>query len=150
MEYNNIGNDPNVDYGNERSIYIENRNSSCLADSLKVGCGFILGVLCTITFLFFFYYSFSKVENIGYENDLSSLYDDSSEEVKYFKVRSKKGKATIHTGMSKDSVILLLGEPTEFMSSDYIDEITYRYGNYDLNSLRIEFIKGKVQNVSQY
>ena len=44
MEFNNMSNEPNVDYGNERSVSVEKKNSRCLADGLKVGCGFILGV----------------------------------------------------------------------------------------------------------
>lgn len=151
MEYNNIGNDSNMGYNNERPIYVEKKRSGCLADGLKVGCGFILGIVCTIMFSGIFYFvSAPKAEDIDYEDKIPSLYGDSKGEVQYFKVRSKKGKATIHTGMPKDSVILLLGEPTEFISSDYIDEITYRYGNYDLNSLRIEFRKGRVKSISQH
>lgn len=151
MEYNNMGNDPNRDYNNERPIFVEKKKSGCLADVLKVGCGFILGIICTIMFSGFFYFaSAPKVEDIQREDEMPSLYGDSKGEIQYFKVRSNKGKATIHTGMPKDSVILLLGEPTEFMTSDFIDEITYRYGNYDLNSLHIEFRKGKVKSVSQH
>jgi hypothetical protein len=120
-----------------------------LEEGLKVGCGFILGVVSTVMFLSFSY--FASVSNYSdEESEKKALYGVSKEEFQYYNVKSKKRKATIHTGMPKDSVILLLGEPTEFTSSDYIDEIVYRYGKYDINSLRIEFRKGKVKNVSQY
>lgn len=77
-------------------------------------------------------------------------YAEEQQDFRTFNVRSKKGKATIHTGMPKDSVLLLLGEPTEFMSNDIMDNISYRYGNYDLNVLKIEFENGKVKSVYQY
>ena len=145
MEYTNE--DLNKEKDSPQIVYVERRRGGCFSDGLKVGCGFILGFIVSI-FLMVFYFSSS--------GPLDSVIDDLDEiesvnkEIRYFQVRSKKGKATIHTGMSKDSVILLLGQPTEFTSTDYIDNITYRYGNYDINSLRIEFEKGKVSSVTQH
>lgn len=145
MEYTNE--DLNKEKDSPQIVYVERRRGGCFSDGLKVGCGFILGFIVSI-FLMVFYFSFS--------GPLDSVIDDLDEiesvnkEIRYFQVRSKKGKATIHTGMSKDSVILLLGQPTEFTSTDYTDNITYRYGNYDINSLRIEFEKGKVSSVTQH
>lgn len=151
MEYDNISNAPNMGNNGECPIFVEKKKNGCLSDGLKVGCGFILGIVCTFFFLSIFYFaSAPKIEDTDFDDEMPTLYGDSKGDIQYFNVRSKKGKATIHTGMPKDSVILLLGEPTEFMSSDYIDEITYRYGNYDLNSLRIEFRKGKVKSISQH
>lgn len=145
MEYTNE--DLNKEKDSPQIVYVERRRGGCFSDGLKVGCGFILGFIVSI-FLMVFYFSSS--------GPLDSVIDDLDEiesvnkEIRYFQVRSKKGKATIHTGMSKDSVILLLGQPTEFTSTDFIDNITYRYGEYNGNSLRIEFEKGKVSSVTQH
>lgn len=94
--------------------------------------------------------AYFSVSDPLYQSIKNDDFEEVKKEVRYFEVRSKKAKATIHTGMPKDSVILLLGQPTEFTSTDYIDEITYRYGNYDTNSLRIEFEDGKVNSVTQH
>lgn len=116
---------------------------------------FFMGLGCStglIIFLFImmgvFYCSTGNMDKAY--NDVESVSEGEQEEVRYFNVRSKKGKANIHTGMSKDSVIILLGEPMEFMSDGIIDNITYRYGNHDLNVLKIDFEKGKVKGVYQY
>ena len=137
----------------DHHVYVE-KKSGCLSNGLKVGCGFILGVVFTCMIGFF--WSVGPTERItdgkGYPSLTDGLeeYAEPERPVQYFQVRSKKGKATIHTGMPKDSVILLLGQPTEFISRDYIDQITYRYGSYDLNYLQIEFEDGRISSVSQH
>lgn len=140
-----------MEYNSEIPTYVDNRRNGCFYDSLKIGCGFIAGVFCTILFISIIFYAsgYRTAANIEKHDDFS-LYSETDEEIQYFQVKSKKGSATIHTGMSKDSVILLLGQPTEFMSSGYIDQITYQYGKYDLNSLTIMFEKGKVTSVYQF
>lgn len=143
MEYNNEY--INGGTNNPSPIIIDQRRSGCLGNSLKIGCGFIAGVFVTLMAVAFFSVSDADNPDLSFDD-----FDEVKKEVRYFEVRSKKGKATIHTGMPKDSVILLLGQPTEFRSSDYIDEITYRYGNYDVKSLRIEFEDGKVNSVTQH
>lgn len=128
------------------------KKSGCFGNALKVGCGFILGVFFTSILVFF--WSAKSTESINDDYSVPSskkeLYDEPERPVQYFHVRSKKAKATIHTGMPKDSVILLLGQPTEFISTSYHDEITYRYGSYDLNCLQIEFRNGMISSVSQH
>ena len=126
---------------------IINKRSGCLGDGLKIGCGFIAGAFFMLILMGVFYYS--RPSGFAF-NAIEDNLTEEQQDVRTFNVRSKKGKATIHTGMPKDSVILLLGEPTEFMSTDYMDEISYRYGNYDLNVLKIEFENGKVKSVYQY
>lgn len=149
MEYNNE--ELNGGYNNSRPIYVERKRNGCWGDALKIGCGFIAGVLATIFFSAFFYSSFAvRDDDTVLESYKAPITEDTPKRVRYFQVRSKKGKATIHTGMPKDSVILLLGQPSEFMSTDYIDYIAYRYGNFDSNYLRIEFKEGKVNSVSQH
>lgn len=74
---------------------------------------------------------------------------DHSIPIQYYQVESESAEATIHTGMSKDSVILLLGQPTEFDYNEYCDRITYRYGEYGFCKTEIEFEDGKVSCVSK-
>lgn len=69
--------------------------------------------------------------------------------IQYYQVESESAEATIHTGMSKDSVIVLLGQPTEFDYNEYCDRITYRYGEYGFCKTEIEFEDGKVSCVSK-
>ena len=146
-----INDDERMNY--DHHVYVE-KKSGCLSNGLKVGCGFILGVIFTCMLGFF--WSAGPTEKITGAKDYPSLtdgleeYAEQERPVQCFQVRSKKGKGTIHTGMPKDSVILLLGQPTEFVSRDYIDQITYRYGSYDLNYLQIEFEDGRISSVSQH
>ena len=146
---NDFDEDGRVNYNH--NVYVE-RKSGCLGNSLKVGCGFILGVIFTSMMAFF--WSSKSMERINEDysvpNSEEELFDEPERPVQYFQVRSKKAKATIHTGMPKDSVILLLGQPTEFISTSYHDEITYRYGSYDLNYLQIEFRNGRISSVSPH
>ena len=72
---------------------------------------------------------------------------DHSIPIQYYQVESESAEATIHTGMSKDSVIVLLGQPTEFEYNEYCDRITYRYGEYGFCETEIEFEDGKVSCV---
>jgi signal peptidase I len=74
---------------------------------------------------------------------------DHSIPIQYYQVESESAEATIHTGMSKDSVILLLGQPTEFDYNEYCDRITYRYGEYGFCKTEIVFEDGKVSCVSK-
>lgn len=137
-----------------------NKKKNYLGDILKIGAGFIAGSVCTLILVSLFgIFLSARHQHLETKDslekrildDLNDMYDTKSpEDIRYFQVRSKKGEATIHTGMSKDSVIMLLGQPTEFSSTEYHDNITYRYGNYDMNSLSIDFKKGKVSCVSQY
>ena len=146
-----INDDERMDY--RHHVYVEKKNG-CLNTGLKVGCGFILGIFFSLMAAYFWSSGSEGNSDNGmeYPSNYSGVgeYDEPERPAQYFKVRSKKAKATIHTGMSKDSVLILLGQPTEFSSSEYHDEITYRYGSYDLNSLRIEFRDGKISSVSQH
>lgn len=138
--------------------YMEPKRYSFWWDMFKIGIGFVVGSALTFAIMVYIGYhvSFRDIIKVTDDDPIESplvepepVYDKKPE-VRYFQVRSKDKYATIHTGMSKDSVILLLGQPTEFMSTSYIDEITYRYGKYNLNSLSIEFKKGKVSSVIQH
>ncbi|MBQ3325180.1 MAG: hypothetical protein IJG81_10120 [Muribaculaceae bacterium] len=152
---NTMNNMPGV---NQPHVYPMNMasqksSSGCWTDVLKVGCGFLAGVAVSILAMVIWGISVSNnsIPISGVEEQ-ESIFDDVTDEgdVRYFDVKSKKGEARIHTGMPKDSVIMLLGKPTQFMSTEYSDEITYESGPYDTNILTISFEDGKVSSVIQF
>ena len=118
----------------EHHIYVkeDNRMRGCLKDILiLIAVIFLIRVIIVVVALFW----------------VNSK--DHSIPIQYYQVESESAEATIHTGMSKDSVIVLLGQPTEFDYNEYCDRITYRYGEYGFCKTEIEFEDGKVSCVSK-
>lgn len=118
----------------EHHIYVkeDNRMRGCLKDILIViAVIFLIRVIIVVVAL------------------LWVNSKDHSIPIQYYQVESESAEATIHTGMSKDSVIVLLGQPTEFDYNEYCDRITYRYGEYGFCKTEIEFEDGKVSCVSK-
>ena len=81
-------------------------------------------------------------------------------EVQYIQVKGKKGNVTLHTGMPKDSVQILVGKPDEVSLNTYessTDEswgykINNKHGipkEYQVSDLHIDFVDGKLKNVRQ-
>ena len=86
---------------------------------------------------------------------ISSKLSDINEEaeIQYIEVKGKKGIVTLHTGMSKDSVRILLGKPDDFnlmtiMNSTH-ESWGYKLKNDYLSDLDIEFVDGKLDGVRQ-
>ena len=126
----------------EHHIYVkeDNRMRGCLKDILIViAVIFLIRVIIAVVALLWVN---SKVHSV-------STSEDHSIPIQYYQVESESAEATIHTGMSKDSVIVLLGQPTEFDYNEYCDRITYRYGEYGFCKTEIEFKDGKVSCVSK-
>lgn len=119
----------------EKIVYIKEKDG-CFTSCLKLGCGTIIAIWLLSALFGFIFLIKDTAEESG-----------KSEQVQYFQVTNGKKTATIHTGMPKDSVIILLGQPTEFDCSDYWDQITYNYGKMGLSSLIIKFEDGKVSSV---
>lgn len=118
----------------EHHIYVkeDNRMRGCLKDILiLIAVIFLIRVIIVVVAL------------------LWVNSKDHSIPIQYYQVESESAEATIHTGMSKDSVIVLLGQPTEFEYNEYCDRITYRYGEYGFCKTEIEFEDGKVSCVSK-
>jgi len=77
-------------------------------------------------------------------------------EVQYIEVKGKKGNVTLHTGMPKDSVQILIGKPDKvdlhttggyaFENWGYIINKTYGSKIADLD---IDFVDGKLRSVHQ-
>lgn len=70
-----------------------------------------------------------------------------------FEVETKTGKVTLHLGMPKDSVILLLGEPDESeahsIGSLIINEIGYKVKDKSYADLSFRFENGKLESFRQ-
>ena len=74
-------------------------------------------------------------------------------EVQFVEVKGRKGKVTLHTGMPKDSVQILVGKPDK-VDLNSIGNSTYESWGYKLkknylSDLDIEFQDGKLKSVRQ-
>src|SRR5436190_7187578 len=81
-------------------------------------------------------------------------------EIQYIEVKGKKGNVTLHTGMPKDSVQILVGKPDEVSLNTYGSstheswgyKINNKYGlpkKLQISDLDIDFVDGKLKNVRQ-
>lgn len=103
----------------------------CIGDVFKIGCGFIAGIFIFPIFFFF----------------VDGPFKEHERPIQYYQVTNGNKTVTIHSEMSRDSVIILLGQPSSFESREYHDEVTYSNG---LNYLNITFNRdGKVSEVVQ-
>jgi hypothetical protein len=81
-------------------------------------------------------------------------------EIQYIEVKGKKGNVTLHTGMPKDSVQILVGKPDQVSLNTYGSstheswgyKINNKHGlpkEYQISDLDIDFVDGKLKNVRQ-
>ena len=83
-------------------------------------------------------------------NNLANLNQEP--EVQYIEVRGKKGNVTLHTGMSKDSVRILVGKPDEVELRSYgnaLEDWGYKIRNSYVSDLEINFEAGKLKSLRQ-
>ncbi len=91
-------------------------------------------------------------------NKLTNLNEEA--EIQYVEVKGKKGIVTLHTGISKDSVQILLGKPDEISLRTVLNsthenwgyKINNKYGipkEYQTSDLTIDFVDGELEAVSQ-
>ena len=72
--------------------------------------------------------------------------------VQYIEVRGKKGNVTLHTGMSKDSVRILVGKPDQVELRSYgnaLEDWGYKIRNSYMSDLEINFEDGKLKSLRQ-
>jgi len=67
----------------------------------------------------------------------------------YFDVRTKKGYVKMHTGMSKDSVIILLGRPNEYSNYGSSETLGYKVKSRIISDLTITLQDGILKQVEQ-
>jgi len=83
-------------------------------------------------------------------NNLSNLNQEP--EVQYIEVRGKKGNVTLHTGMTKDSVRILVGKPDNVALRSYgnaLEDWGYKIRNNYVPDLEINFEAGKLKSLRQ-
>lgn len=93
-------------------------------------------------------------EKIGREliETLSHNLLNQEGEVQYIEVKGKKGNVTLHTGMTKDSVRILVGKPDEVELRSYgnaLEDWGYKIKNNYVSDLEINFEGGKLKSLRQ-
>lgn len=124
------------------------QNSGCFDTGLKVGCGFILGVLMIL-----FVISFMNRDNTQVTKTDSEENTDSMVNYQTFELSTKKGIVKLHTCMSKDSVKILMGRPqttsVNSVGSEVYETWEYKGRNHYSPEFTIEFTNGELESVDQ-
>ena len=122
---------------------------------------FIGGMVAGAILLFLVLYLISKRSEYSEKEQLrQQLIEKISQkaEIQFVEVKGKKGIVTLHTGMSKDSVQILVGKPDEvnlrtILNSSHEDwgyKINDKYGlskEFQIPDLTIEFVDGQLDGV---
>lgn len=116
-----------------------------------IGCllGFLVGALAaTIAFKYGF-----DPDKTFQEKVVEAREERNKVPVQYVEIKGKKGVITVHTGMPKDSVKLLVGKPDK-VDMNSIGSIVYENWGYKIKEkyyadLRIDFENGKLTDVRQ-
>lgn len=93
-------------------------------------------------------------EKLGSEliETLSHDLSKQEAEVQYIEVEGKKGHVTLHTGMTKDSVRILVGKPDNVELRSYgntLEDWGYKIRNKYVPDLEINFKAGKLKSLRQ-
>ena len=83
---------------------------------------------------------------------LSDNFANQEAEVQYIEVKGKKGNVTLHTGMTKDSVRILVGKPDNVELRSYgnaLEDWGYKIRNNYVPDLEINFEAGKLKSLRQ-
>ena len=83
---------------------------------------------------------------------LSDNFANQEAEVQYIEVKGKKGNVTLHTGMTKDSVRILVGKPDNVELRSYgnaLEDWGYKIRNNYVPDLEINFEAGKLKGLRQ-
>lgn len=106
-----------------------------------LGC--LTGMLVTILVIFAFAAIFTEAQELGQE----SIYS--------FSINYNNKNTTLYLSMPKDSVKMLLGQPSDVRVSTILDDVheTWEYfdtfpGSY--SPIQIEFINGMLTGANQY
>lgn len=85
------------------------------------------------------------------DKELESLLHVESIDTNYYNIETNKGTVVLFTGMTKDSIISLLGEPQSFhtMSELGTEDLNYNTTGGYINDLHLTLEKGKLTDVSK-
>ena len=118
---------------------------------------FFGGVLTGVVLLYVMGYRTESEHKQQFEKEiLQSMYlnfQHQEADVQYVEVKGKKGVVTIHTGMPKDSVRLIVGKPDQVDLSN-IAGVAHENWGYKINEqyitdLDLKFEDGKLKGVHQ-
>ncbi|MBQ4230463.1 MAG: hypothetical protein II671_02835 [Salinivirgaceae bacterium] len=86
------------------------------------------------------------------DKEIESLLYEEPSDTNYYNIETKKGKVVLFTGMTKDSIISLLGEPKSFYTSSVlgIEKMQYDVPGGGVGILSLSLAKGKLTDVSKY
>lgn len=115
---------------------------------------FMCAVCCAIGYFEVWDRPEEGLYNIEEVNDsIKSTIDELPSHVVYFNIKSAKGEVRLHTGMLKDSILLLLGEPDEFsvnkVLNDYHEKLDYHINQSLYCDLSLEVINGVLVNANK-
>jgi len=106
--------------------------------------GFVAGIIATLFVLYLI--------SLGLRSNRSN-YAEKEVQVQYVEIKGKKGNVTLHTGMPKDSVRMLVGKPDEVhlnrIASTNYEKWGYKLKNKYISDLDINFRDGKLDGVRQ-
>lgn len=83
---------------------------------------------------------------------LSNKFGIQEAETQYIEVKGKKGNVTLHTGMTKDSVRILVGKPDNVALRSYgnaLEDWGYKIRDRYVPDLEINFEAGKLKSLRQ-
>jgi|GEM_PF-2556565 len=110
---------------------------------------FIGAFIAGILFTFFVGY----IVNIQLESKYSKEKIKEKIQIQYVEVEGKNGNTKLHTGMSKDSVKILVGKPDEVelysVQNNRFEKWGYKIHNDYISDLNINFENGKLDGVRQ-
>jgi len=136
---------------------------------LKIGLGFVLGIICTFGVLYVISITQNTEENqlreeiriralknLNQSLDGSYTDDNDQQNIQSFELITKKGIVELRTYMPKDSVKMIMGRPqsTDVQNNEFNGEVdeTWKYkgSNRYVDEFTIEFTNGKLKSVRQY
>ena len=83
---------------------------------------------------------------------LSDNFSKQETEIQYIEVKGRKGNVILHTGMTKDSVRILVGKPDNVELRSYgnaLEDWGYKIRNNYVPDLEINFEAGKLKSLRQ-
>lgn len=136
---------------------------------LKIGLGFVLGVICTFGVLYIISITQNTEENqlreeiriralknLNQSLDGTYTNENNQQNSQSFELTTKKGIIKLRTYMPKDSVKIIMGRPqsTDVRNNEFNGEVdeTWKYkgSNKYVDEFTIEFTNGKLKSVRQY
>lgn len=123
--------------------------------------GIVIGVAVTLVAVFIFIAIFQRppvhdntLESLDKEMDkqIESLLYEEPVDTNYFNIETKKGRVVLFTGMTKDSIISLLGEPHSFRASSSLgtEHMRYDVEGGVVGNLSLTLEKGKLTELLKY